>query len=602
MKSGKEIRKKFSGLKLKLQFNIIITILVVIPMLLSGAYIFHEMNENTISTARTYMQDTMEREETSVNNHIQSLQMSTQYLLEDQTIHEMLCDAAEGKKMDTAQLRDVYEKDIHQIEQLLYSNPSLYSLRVYATSDNVTEMMPVLYGKSRMERQPWAQKENPKGYYFDYTDHIFVRRDVQDADHLIGMITPVDDDDDGRIGYIETSIGIAYLFPDILTPEKDEESFLVLSDGNVVHDQNSKEAMLDTARSTVKQKKHADGVSTEQIHNENGNYMVSSLYLDDMDAHYVSVMDLSTRLSQQNRQKFLLLVLFGAVIVVLWLITDTAVDWLLKDFYRILETVYQVQNGDLSVRVSDLGEGDTAVLGNEINHMLDRIDDLMKENLTRGLMEKNAQIRALENQINAHFIYNVLESINMMAEIDGDYAICDAVVALGNMMRYSLRWTNGMVTIADEVNYVQNYVELMNIRLDGQVHAETDISEDLMNNEIPKMVLQPLVENAITHGYAGSDEPAQIEIHAEVRDEKTYVDVRDHGCGMSDEELASLLVKMREDPQPDQKHGYALHNIHERIRYVCGNDYGLTITSEKGKGTVVTVVLPHETIRKQESV
>lgn len=360
--------------------------------------------------------------------------------------------------------------------------------------------------------------------------------------------------------------------------------------------------MLQTAEKTGNPKKHTDGVVTKYVKTNDENYMVSSLYLEDMDAHYVSVMDLSARLSQQNHQKILLLVLFGSVLVILWLIVDTLVDWLLKDFYRILETVYQVQNGDLTVRVSDLGEGDTAVLGNEINHMLDRIDELMKENLNRGLMEKNAQIRALENQINAHFIYNVLESINMMAEIDGDYAICDAVVALGNMMRYSLQWSDGMVTIREELDYVHNYVELMNIRLDDQIHVQIKVPDDLKENEIPKMILQPLVENAITHGYAGREQSEEIEITAEEKNGQTYVSVRDYGCGMDKEELTALNEKIEMKPQPDQKHGYALHNIHERIRYECGNAYGLTITSEKGRGTVVTVSLPHQIRQKQESV
>lgn len=598
MKTVDKIRKHASGIGLRGQFNIVIAILVVIPILALGWYIFRSMDKNTIDAAENYMQNTMEREQTSVDNDIESLQMTTQYILEDSTLRGLLKKAVDGTKLGADELRATYNEDIRQVEQMLYSNPALYSLRVYSVSDNLTEMMPVLYRHSRMLRQKWAARPDPTGYCLDYKDRIFKDREVQDSDHLIGLITAMDDDTYGRLGYVESTIGISYMFSDIYEPENGEEAFLIGPDSDVVQRSRADAGMRKAALTASKK---TEGVTTRLVDGGDKKYVVSSFYIREMDAHYVSVLDLSGRLARQNRQKMFLFVLLGAMIVVLDVIVDSIVNLLLKDFYRILETVYTVQDGDLSVRVPALRERDTAVLGNEINTMLDEIDALMKENLEKGLAEKNAQIRALENQINAHFIYNVLESINMMAEIDGEYTICDAVVALGDMMRYSLRWTKGMVTIADELDYVKNYVALMNIRLDNQVKLTTEISAELMKNEIPKMTLQPLVENAITHGFEGVDGSAEIFITAESRKDKTYVRVIDRGRGMTGEELAALLKKMDSEADPKQKHGYALRNIRERIRILCGDDCGMDIVSEKGQGTIVLVVLPHEEIREPET-
>ena len=106
----------------------------------------------------------------------------------------------------------------------------------------------------------------------------------------------------------------------------------------------------------------------------------------------------------------------------------------------------------------------------------------------------------MQNQINAHFIYNVLESIKMMAEINEEYTISDAVTALGEMLHYNMRWNKFLVTVQDEMNYIQNYVELMNLRYDFTITLSVQIPENLYRQDIPKMSLQPIVENAITHG------------------------------------------------------------------------------------------------------
>ena len=123
-----------------------------------------------------------------------------------------------------------------------------------------------------------------------------------------------------------------------------------------------------------------------------------------------------------------------------------------------------------------------------------------EESIKREAALKDTAIRAMQNQINAHFIYNVLESIKMMAEINEEYTISDAVTALGEMLHYNMRWNKFLVTVQDEMNYIQNYVELMNLRYDFTITLSVQMPENLYRQDIPKMSLQPIVENSIYHG------------------------------------------------------------------------------------------------------
>jgi two-component system sensor histidine kinase YesM len=242
-------------------------------------------------------------------------------------------------------------------------------------------------------------------------------------------------------------------------------------------------------------------------------------------------------------------------------------------------------------------------LGAQLNTMLDRIQTLMQENLDRQLLVKNSQIRALQNQINAHFIYNVLETIKMMAEIDEKYVISDAVTSLGKMLRYSMKWTNGTVLLEEELEYVRNYVALMNLRFDYEIILSLRVPQEMMQQVIPKMSLQPIVENAIKHGIEDVAEDTTIYIKAEQKGTDCVIEVTDSGKGMTPEQVEKLKEKINGKLQADNTsgngHGIGLKNVQDRITIAFGNAYGLAIASKEGCYTKVSMHLPQTYGTKQ---
>ena len=229
-----------------------------------------------------------------------------------------------------------------------------------------------------------------------------------------------------------------------------------------------------------------------------------------------------------------------------------------------------------------------------INKMLDRIVQLMDENVNRERLVKDSQIRALQNQINAHFIYNVLESIKMTAEIEGEYGISDAVTALGKMLRYNMKWSGATVQLSEELDYVRHYLLLMNLRLDYTIELKTDVPKEFEIIEVPKMSLQPIVENAVLHGIEEIAEDAVVSIRAVREGLNCMLIIHDTGCGMDSTQLLKLQEKLKNTQSPGEGdgRGIGLKNVQERLHIAFGEMYGLEVASDPGKGTTVTMCIP----------
>ena len=219
------------------------------------------------------------------------------------------------------------------------------------------------------------------------------------------------------------------------------------------------------------------------------------------------------------------------------------------------------------------------------------------------MLAKNSEIRALQNQINAHFIYNVLESIKMMAEIDEEYAISDAVTSLGKLLRYSMKWVSGNVLVEQELEYIKNYMALINLRFDYEIYLSLNIPEIVLKQEIPKMSLQPIIENAIYHGIEQMAEDTNIYIKGMIEGQDCIIEITDSGRGMSEETVEKLRLKIAGeiDSSGGSGNGIGLKNVQDRIHIAFGEEYGIEIASKLGCYTKIRVRIPM-THANQENV
>jgi len=201
----------------------------------------------------------------------------------------------------------------------------------------------------------------------------------------------------------------------------------------------------------------------------------------------------------------------------------------------------------------------------------------------------------MQNQINAHFLYNVLETIRMQAVLADQDDIAESLQVLGKMMRYCLRWRIHRVSLAQEIEYIRSYVYILNIRNDYVISLQIDIPDEYMDIEIPKMTLQPLIENAFVHAIEKTESDATLRVYAEIAEDKTkiFLNVQDFGEGMSSEQINKIKEYLADGTyERDSKGSIGLKNIQQRLTVFYGSDYRVEIESEEGKGTTIKVPVP----------
>jgi two-component system sensor histidine kinase YesM len=222
--------------------------------------------------------------------------------------------------------------------------------------------------------------------------------------------------------------------------------------------------------------------------------------------------------------------------------------------------------------------------------MVERINTLITENYANELLLKETEFRALQAQINPHFLYNTLESINWLAKVNKQAQISNMVESLGFLLRNSINMKEEILTLGEEIEVVKSYVTIQKYRFDERLAFGLEIPESLLKRRLPKLTLQPLLENAIHYALEPSIGTSSIIVSAELTEEGFFLTVADDGPGMPED----MLDKLRNGERRAKGKGIGLLNIDERIKIAFGDAYGIRIDSAPGRGTRVILTLPYE--------
>lgn len=286
--------------------------------------------------------------------------------------------------------------------------------------------------------------------------------------------------------------------------------------------------------------------------------------------------------------------LITVLIIVLALVISLFTSFTLtRPLRKMSELMKQVQDGNLKVSFNVKFKDEISLLGRNFNLMLRRIQELIDEVYAMQARKNQAEMEALQSQINPHFMYNTLETIRMTAITNDDEEVSHMAFILGKLLRYTINQGDETVTIRDELNHLANYMMLQNYRFSNKFHLRVDLDEDMLRHSLPKLVLQPIVENAIFHGLEEQEGDGIIDIRAVREADRMMLIIYDSGIGMSDETLQRLRKSIDPGASPlPTRSGIGLRNVNVRIKLRYGEPYGLFIQSTPGEGTKVTLVLP----------
>lgn len=280
-------------------------------------------------------------------------------------------------------------------------------------------------------------------------------------------------------------------------------------------------------------------------------------------------------------------VFIGVLIVVLSIYISKSISSPVKELNRITN---QVAKGDLSVRSNLTVGAELGELSESMNLMIDKINELLEQVTNEQIRLRKAEFELLQSQINPHFLYNTLDTIVWLAEAGEEKEVVSMVENLSDFFRISLSKGNDVISIRDEIQHVRSYLEIQQVRYRDILTFDIDVPENMMDMRIPKISVQPLVENALYHGIKNKRGVGKIEIKGEKKFDKITISVKDNGIGMTTEDLERVRNGMVFG-QSEDNNVFGLYNVNERIRLKFGEKSGVSIESEYNVGTVAEIVL-----------
>ncbi|MDQ0229378.1 cache domain-containing sensor histidine kinase [Metabacillus malikii] len=272
-------------------------------------------------------------------------------------------------------------------------------------------------------------------------------------------------------------------------------------------------------------------------------------------------------------------------------------DSMSKPIIQLMSVMKKVETGNLGMRYKGNREDEIGKLGQSFNAMISKINDLLIVTEQQERKKREAELRSLQAHIQPHFLYNTLDTISWMARKQGASDVAQVVNSLSRLFRIGLNNGKDMVTLAEEIAHIHSYLSIQKARYRDKLNYSIEFDEELGNLQVVKLILQPIVENAIYHGIKERKGPGLIVISAKTQEDKIFITVQDDGKGIESDKLAILQSKlntfsvMNEDRE-NSLLGYGMMNVQSRIKLTYGEEYGLSIQSEPQKGTIVIISLP----------
>lgn len=606
----KTLYQGFNNLSLQNKLVVLYITLFMVPVIIIVIIYSNEFYKNMIADTTRENEYLMEMERIHINKNIETMRESAQIFASDDNIIEFVSNRRE-KTVD--ELIEFQKEHIFNMEKIQSVNPIIDYSRFFIDDPSLNEMWPILLREDRIKGNPWlreVKQQSGKELWWLKDEDYDPLSNIKDDNPKISLYRKVNDSQGNHLGIIEISMLQRNFFPKMYTPISDGQSEMLLVNQKGLFRNPAKTFLKDQKFSQDDLSEMLDKLNSKESMNSflftNGGipYLIVANFIDDIDTYMVNVISLEDSYSEMRKVRNVTIIMAIVLLLLLSLVTYIMISLLLKKMYKLIDNMKQVEKGDFTTNIQIEGRDEFATLAFHFRNMLRKINKLIADAVNKQAVTKDTELRALKTQIDSHFLYNTLENIKMMAEIDGKYEISDSLTSLGSMMRYNIKWKTDFVVLSEEITHIKNYVNIMNLRLDQKLSLQVKISNELLDQEILKLSLQPIVENAIKHGIEPNRMTKQgiIKVEAYTESQFVYVEITDNGVGMNEEQLVALNEKIcsidyQQEVPSITGNGIGLKNVNERISLFYGKEFGLNVKSVKDVYTTVVIKLPYLIIR-----
>lgn len=249
----------------------------------------------------------------------------------------------------------------------------------------------------------------------------------------------------------------------------------------------------------------------------------------------------------------------------------------------MIETCQNISDGNLDVRIQDKGNDELAYLSDNIDSMVTEIQLLLEQQQESDSRKRELELKMLQYQINPHFLFNTLNTLMLVAQMNQDKVVADGIRSLSELLKNTLINDHEFITIGEEIANLKHYFSIQTIRYAGSFHVNYEIPEDLTDFMLPKLILQPLAENSVLHGSYNDGTVMEIYVRCYQESADIILEVEDHGKGFDMNDKSSV---------PKGLGGIGSRNVNDRIHLYFSDDYGMTVSSAPGKGTLCRIRIP----------
>ena len=565
--------------------NIVVALIPFLIFSIVSGFVFLDHAQKT---AEEHSVQLIHQVSNSMDVYVETIEKMVNYIqleLQDTPFFTMESEGASGWDSETAYIRSV-------LENVANSHREVAGIFIATKED-----LYVSTGMSRISRDPFQNErwyreasENPEEIQLIsvVTGRNIVTNRSYSIDDVFSLAKAVQDPETGEVlGVILLDIRHDIIQSSINGVTIGEKGFVFVMDqeDNIVY----------TPVNGIVYRvnpKWVKAMEPMSVQIQGGSYQIRSELSPYTGWRTVGVFSMDEVMSSVNT---IVYILFTCVIISLVLVVIVSFKFsrtLTNPIFKLKRLMKQAESGDLTVRFNFQHNDEIGELGQSFNHMIARIDQLIQMVYVEQENKRTAEMKSLQEQIKPHFLYNTLDTISWMARDYDAEDIVRLVDALTNMFRIGLSHGKDIITVKEEITHVSNYLYIQKIRYKDKLNYVIHVDESLYAIEVPKLILQPLVENAIYHGVKAKRGGGTITITGVPEGENLVFTVQDNGAGMPQEKVEELNRRMSERSVLDEKKSFGLFYIRERIQLCYGKGYGVHVESTLGEGTRVTITLP----------
>ena len=574
-------------INLSIQRKFLYCTLSVALVVLLAASISQYISASAIVTEQTRKQSAGVVNELSVNldHYFDKVENSFDYIANNNTVQEEL-ESDEPYKSDGTELYSYYSKSGQIRRLLLQGYTSIYmndiQLYGYNGANHLLANNHTINEKAAQASCELAEQANGRCTYYNASEEglIYMAKQIKDALTM------------EPLGILRASIKLSYLKKMTVSARESLSAhiFLLDSDRNILIESAENDETIE------------DRSWLEKIAGNTGDFRVA---VDGQDYNCVYQRSTDTGLTvvgmipmsflqktARGLQKTTIMLILASIVLCI-VLANILAKGIAGPIERTSKAMKKFAGGDFSVRLPEGRTDEIGAMNSVFNQTIEKIEQLLKQVVEMETVNKDIEFQALQAQINPHFLYNVLDTINWMARKKGEENICHMVTSISNLMRASISNKRSMVYVREEIKYVQDYLYIQETRYGDKFTSYIEVDERLNELEIPKMTIQTIVENAVVHGIENATWDCFLYVSGEIVDKMAVFTIKDDGVGMSREQLEKLSGEEEPEHEAERTHTHlGVYAVRKRLDYVYQNKARINITSKPGKGTQVVLGIP----------